>query len=203
MYALRWETSIVLHSERLLTMVKPRRTSRMFHRSTITADPTVRNMKRPTILQLIVKARKTPVATSQAHHACVNSLRIGQARAASQCHSWTKERGNGAKTNPPMTQLVEADVAVEGYCLEEDHGRVEEDQPGLRDVRIVCGWQRGMSAGEGKEVVRAAGKRHAPKHRSIAVRMPMMRGYPLSLMMPYRTGGVRLPRMAGRVRMPT
>lgn len=100
MYALRQETSMVLHSERLLTMVKPRLTSRMFHKSTITADPTVRNMKRPTILQLIVKARKTPVATSQAHHACVNSLRIGQARAASQYHLHLRVKVRRMKRKP-------------------------------------------------------------------------------------------------------
>ena len=33
---------------------------------------------------------------------------------------------------------MEADVGVEGEDHEEDHGRVEEDQARLGNVRIVC-----------------------------------------------------------------
>lgn len=40
----------------------------IFHRSMTTAVPTVRNMKSPTILQLMVRARKTPVVMSHVHH---------------------------------------------------------------------------------------------------------------------------------------
>lgn len=46
----------------------------MFQRSMTTAVPTVRNMKSPTILQLIVRAKNTPVMMSHVHHCWVNSL---------------------------------------------------------------------------------------------------------------------------------
>lgn len=43
--------------------------------STKTAVPMVKNVKRPTILQPKVHARKTPVVHIQAHHSVENSLR--------------------------------------------------------------------------------------------------------------------------------
>ena len=46
--------------------------------STKTAVPIVKNVKRPTILQPKVQARKTPVAHIQLHHWVENSLGIDE-----------------------------------------------------------------------------------------------------------------------------
>lgn len=48
----------------------------IFQRSMHTAPPTVKNRKRPTILQEMVRARKTPVEMSHDHHAFENSLEM-------------------------------------------------------------------------------------------------------------------------------
>lgn len=46
----------------------------MFQRSMQTAEPMVKKSRSPTILQPMLQARNTPVATNQVHHCDVNSL---------------------------------------------------------------------------------------------------------------------------------
>jgi hypothetical protein len=55
-------------------MVRPLLMSSKFQRSNPTAVPTVKKVSRPTILQLIVMDRLTPVAIIHAHHLVENSL---------------------------------------------------------------------------------------------------------------------------------
>jgi hypothetical protein len=60
--------------EKGLAIFNPRRTSSKFQRSTTTAVPTAMKAKRPTILQEMVRERKTPVRNIHVHHGRVNSL---------------------------------------------------------------------------------------------------------------------------------
>ena len=52
--------------------------SRMFHKSIATAEPTVRKVNRPTILQPRVSASETPVKACQNHHDRVKGLCVCQ-----------------------------------------------------------------------------------------------------------------------------
>ena len=71
-----------------------------------------------------------PVAIIHDHHAVENSL----LEDVNQQH----DKGIVEGECSPVSQLVEADVAVESADLEEQHWRVEEYESRLRDVRVVC-----------------------------------------------------------------
>jgi hypothetical protein len=50
--------------------------SKRFHRSNRTAAPIAKKVKSPTILQLIVRLKKTPVAIIHVHQDTENSLEV-------------------------------------------------------------------------------------------------------------------------------
>lgn len=93
---------------------------------------------------------------------------------------------------------MEANVAVKGDGHEEDERSVEENETRLSDVSIVCESEE-RSARRWSKLV---GRDDSPMRTSAAESTPIMRGYPLSLMIPYTTTGTREPRKAGSVRRP-
>lgn len=118
----------------LPTIVWPRFMSSRPQRSTRTAVPTVRKVKSPTILQLIVRANPTPVAIIHPHQRWVNGLvqipeGIEQVR-----RTTTVLEGS----NLLITKLRELDVRIYRAGHEENELGIEQDEPGLRDMGVVC-----------------------------------------------------------------
>lgn len=95
---------------------------------------------------------------------------------------------------------MKADISVYRACLEEDHLRVEEDKPCLRNMGVVCEKSEIRGSSRLRFLPRPCGD--LPKTSSIADKIATIRGYPLSLIMPYRIGGVKLPNIAGRALKP-
>jgi len=108
--------------------------SSRFHRSIATAEPMAMNVSRPTILQLIVRARLTPVASIHAHQRSENSL-------CAQSLSVHADPGLGAggtgRKSSLVALLVEANVAIETVDHEETECGIEQNQAVLRDVCVV------------------------------------------------------------------
>ena len=96
--------------------------------------------------------------------------------------------------NTPVSQLAEANIRVNSHRHEEDERRVEQDKPRLSDMRVICVVVRTQ---------RVDGARDAPNKIKHAENAAIMFEYPLSFMMAYTTGTVKLPKTAGRARMPT
>src|SRR5450631_4465672 len=94
--------------------------------STKTAVPTVKKVKRPTILQPRVHARKTPVVHIQAHHSVENSLRENETCGTTIAIRYAH-----------ISNLAETDVGIEGQCHEKDERCVKKDEPGLGNVAVV------------------------------------------------------------------
>ena len=96
-------------------------------RSIMTAVPTVKNVKRPTILHEMVAPRLAPVTLSQIHHRRENSLRI---KLVSNLKAWVLVRDK-------LSCLYETDVCRDGGECKEDERGVEEDEASLDDMSVV------------------------------------------------------------------
>jgi hypothetical protein len=95
--------------------------------STKTAVPMVKNVKRPTILQPKVQAKKKPVAHIQAHHSRENSLTIIYQRVSRKPDELCLQ----------IADFSEANVSVKSQSHEENEGGVEEDKSCLGNVSII------------------------------------------------------------------